>query len=337
MEDDRMFMHSKLAKSLSLAALAIALGAAPSAQAASMWKGYSFISSTTHPDYKHLESLADEIEKIGQGDIRTKVNVGGSLPISGTSITQAVGDGVLTFAHDGYYTGNLPIGGISMLPMLIPDHDAFLRAKEKIEPVLASELAKKGVTLLATYNFPEQTIWGASEITSLNALKGSKMRVGNAPIAEFMLRNGATPITLATADVAPALERSVVDGVVTASAGGGRLWGDLLHSNYRLPLNYDLMLIIANKDAFDALSAEQHEKLRAAAKASADSLTAELADMENKVTQELQEKGLNVVQAEPQDITSARELMIEYWDTWAAGVSPQAKELLNQVKNAVGE
>jgi TRAP-type C4-dicarboxylate transport system substrate-binding protein len=207
MEDDRMFMHSKLAKSLSLAALAIALGAAPSAQAASMWKGYSFISSTTHPDYKHLESLADEIEKIGQGDIRTKVNVGGSLPISGTSITQAVGDGVLTFAHDGYYTGNLPIGGISMLPMLIPDHDAFLRAKEKIEPVLASELAKKGVTLLATYNFPEQTIWGASEITSLNALKGSKMRVGNAPIAEFMLRNGATPITLATADVAPALER----------------------------------------------------------------------------------------------------------------------------------
>jgi TRAP-type C4-dicarboxylate transport system substrate-binding protein len=97
------------------------------------------------------------------------------------------------------------------------------------------------------------------------------------------------------------------------------------------------MLIIANKDAFDALSAEQQEKLRAAAKASADSLTAELADMENKVTQELQEKGLNVVQAEPQDITSARELMIEYWDTWAAGVSPQAKELLNQVKNAVGE
>jgi len=315
--------------------LALVALATPAAHAAKLWKGYTFISSTAHPDYKFLESLAADLEKIGQGALRTKVNVGGSLPISGTSITQAVGEGIVTFAHDGYYTGNLPIGGISMLPMLIPDHAAFLRAKEKIEPVLAAELAKKGVTLLATYNFPVQTIWGVSRIASVKDLKGLKIRVGNAPVAEFMRRQGATPITLATADVAPALERSVVDGVITASAGGGKLWGDLLRSNYRLPINYDLMLIIANREAFEALSVDQQRKIKAAAKASADGLTAELAAMEDRVTADLKAKGLDVVLPNPGDIAAARTLMHAYWSEWAKGVGPQATELLGQVESTI--
>src|SRR3954449_6345250 len=166
----------------------------------------------------------------------------------------AVGDGPLTFAHDGFFTGNVPLGGLTNLPLLTPTHEDFRKALAILEPYLTRELEKKGVKLLATYNFPIQTIWSISKLTSVADLKGKKMRVSNQPQSDFMRRFEATPVTLATPDVAPALERATVEGLMTASAGGGRLWGDMLKYNFRLGLNYDLMLIIANKDAFDKLS-----------------------------------------------------------------------------------
>lgn len=314
-----------------LAASVFAAALLPGIAAAETWRGYSFISSASHPDYLHLESFGKKIEEITGGAITTRTNVGGSLPIPGTAITEAVADNIVTFAHDGYYTGNLPIGALPMLPMLVPDHETFLRMMRLVEPVLAAELDKLGVVLLATYNFPIQTIWGIPEVERLDQLKGMKVRVGNLPIAEFMLRNGATPVTLATADVAAALERAVVNGIVTASAGGGRLWGDMLNSNYRLPLNYDLMMIIANKEAFEAQDPAIQEKIREAARASAASLTAELASLEDSVTAELQEKGLKVTVASDEDIAAAREAVKSYWPEWAAGVGPVAEALLNEV------
>ena len=190
-----------------------------------------------------------------EGRIQTKVNVGGSLPIPATAVTQAVGEGTLTFAHDGFFTGNLPIGALPTLPLLMPTHQDFLKAMEILEPYLAKELDKMGVTLLATYNFPLQTLWAVSKLTSTADLKGKKMRVANVPVSDFMRRFDATPVTLGTPDVAPALERSTIEGLVTASAGGGRLWGDMLKYNYRLGLYYDPMLVIVNKQAFEKASA----------------------------------------------------------------------------------
>ena len=324
-----------LVEGLSALALVSAFGGIASAGAADLWKGYCFISSSAHPDYKHLESFAAKIEEISKGAIRTKINVGGSLPIPGTSITQAVGDGIITFAHDGFYTGNLPIGEITRLPLLLPDYETYTRARAKIEPVLAEALAKKGVTLLASYNFPMQTIWGVSKLTSTDDLAEMKIRVGNPPVAEFMKRHGAVGITLATADVAPALERSVVQGVVTASAGGGKLWGDMLKYNYRMPLNYDLMLVIANKAAFEKLPADMQEKIRAAARESADSLSAALGSMEDKVTEDLKAKGTVVTIPTAEEIASARKRMADYWQTWAEGIGPDAKALIAAVESEI--
>lgn len=318
-------------------AFAVAALVQPMDARADNWKAYSYIGVASHPIHLSLVSLGKEIEEISEGKISVKVNVGGSLPIVGTSITQAIGDGILTLAHDGYYTGNLPIGAISMLPMLAPDYPAFQRMVEKVEPALAAELLTKGVTLLATYNMPSQTLWGVGELRSLDDLKGLKLRVGNLPIAEFARRQGANPVTLASADVAPALERAVVGGIVTASAGGGRLWGDMLKYNYRLPLNYDLMLIVVNTEAFESLDPALQEKVREAARKSAAQLTADVEALEDSTTEELKAKGLEVTLPTEDDIRNAREGIRSYWPEWAKGVGPEAEKLLADVIAAIGE
>lgn len=306
--------------------------ATPSATAQTVWKGYTFFSSTNHPDYEQLDKLAKEFARLSDGKIQTRVNVGGSLPIPGTAVTQAIGDGTLTFAHDGFFTGNVPLGGLTNLPLLTPTHADFRKALAILEPYLARELEKKGVKLLATYNFPIQTLWAVSKLTSVADIKGKKMRVNNQQQADFMRRFEASPVTLATPDVAPALERSTVEGLMTASAGGGRLWGDMLKYNFRLGLNYDLMLIIANKDAFDKLAPDLQTKFVEAARKSAAELTKELADSEDEVTERLKSKGMVVTVPDPSVRAEAVGRVREYWDQWAKGVSPVAVEALARVR-----
>jgi TRAP-type C4-dicarboxylate transport system substrate-binding protein len=208
---------------------------------------------------------------------------------------------------------------------------------EKVRPVIAAELDKQGVVLLATYNFPIQTIWGVGKVTKLDDIGGLKMRVGNVPIAEFARRFGATPVTLATPDVAPALERGVVNSIVTASAGGGRLWGDMLHSNYRIPLNYDMMMLIANKAAFEKLTPEEQQKVRDAAEASAKDLTDTLAQLEDTENQKLKDKGVEITQASDADIQKARDEVKDFWAEWAKGVSPEAVKLLEEVQQTLSK
>lgn len=330
-------MGSKIIRATLLSVvLMLASGAASPVLAQQMWKGYTFISASNHPTYTHLEKLAKEFAQISEGKIQTKVNVGGSLPIPGSSITQAVGEGTLTFAQDLFFTGSVPLGGLTMLPMLVPTHEDFLKAVAILEPYLAAALDKKGITLLATYNFPQQTIWGVSKITSTEDLKGKKIRVGNIPISEFMRKFGAIPVTLATGDVAPALERSTIEGVVTASAGGGRLWGDMLKSNLRIPLNYDLVLIIANKKAFERLPADLQKKFKEAAQKDAVELTKDIASSEDETTQQLKAKGLVVTIPSKESQKAIALQMRDYWDQWAKSTSPEAVQVLAKVRAALG-
>ena len=322
----RTFSAALLSGIVSIAAVATP------AQAQTVWKGYTFFSTTNHPDYQHLEKLANEFARLSDNKIQTRVNVGGSLPIPGTAVTQAIGDGTLTFAHDGFFTGNVPLGGLTNLPLLTPTHEDFRKALAILEPYLARELEKKGVKLLATYNFPIQTIWAVNKLTSVADIKGKKMRVNNQPQADFMRRFEATPVTLATPDVAPALERATVEGLMTASAGGGRLWGDMLKYNFRLGLNYDLMLIIANKDAYDKLAPDLQAKFVEAARKDAAELTKELANSEDEVTATLKSKGMVVTVPDPSVRVDAVNRVREYWDTWAKGVGPVAVEALAKVR-----
>jgi TRAP-type transport system periplasmic protein len=313
----------------------IIIGQPASVFAQTMWKGYTFFSAANHPDYQHLEKMANEFARLGGGRIQTKVNVGGSLPIPATAVTQAVGEGTLTFAHDGFFTGNLPIGALPTLPLLMPTHQDFLKSMEILEPYLAKELDKMGVTLLATYNFPLQTLWSVSKLTSTADLKGKKMRVANVPVSDFMRRFDATPVTLGTPDVAPALERSTIEGLVTASAGGGRLWGDMLKYNYRLGLYYDPMLVIVNKQAFEKLPPDLQHKFRDAARKDAAELTQELAASEDDVTQQLKAKGMVVTVPNDEARKQAAARVRDYWDQWAKSVSPDAVQALAKIRTAI--
>src|SRR5699024_8847250 len=139
-----------------------------------------------------------------------------------TNITQAVSQGgTIQIADDGFPYGNIPIAGILNLPMLLPTEAQFEKAVKVMRPYLLDAFAKHGIKVLAIYHYPQQVLWSSKKLTSFSDLKGLKIRVSSPQQAKFVETFGGVPVTLGTPEVAPALQRGVVDGAITASTGGG--------------------------------------------------------------------------------------------------------------------
>ena len=77
-----------------------------------------------------------------------------------------------------------------------------------------------------------QIAWSSKKLTSLDDFKGQKIRATSPEQIEFLKRFGANGLTVGGSEVPSALERGVVDGVLTANAGGGKVWKDLLKYCY---------------------------------------------------------------------------------------------------------
>ncbi len=85
-----------------------------------------------------------------------------------------------------------------------------------------SRVAEKlfNTKLLAIGTNPPQVVWCRVPISGLDDLKGKKIRVFNKTMSDFMEAVGGTTISMAFAEVVPALSRGVVDCAVTGTMSG---------------------------------------------------------------------------------------------------------------------
>jgi TRAP-type C4-dicarboxylate transport system substrate-binding protein len=300
------------------------------------WTAYSFTPSAQLVPYKQLEALAQRVEQATNGGLRIRPNVGGSLPINTQNITQATGDGVVQMADDGFFVGAIPVGGVLRLPMLIATKEEALTAAAAARPFLERAYKRRGCVLLSHYWFPAQVIWSSKPTASLDDVRGQKLRVTSPEQGEFIRRFGGTAVTIGGPEVPSALQSGAVEGVLTASVGGGRLWKDLLKTSYRLPVNFFDSFFIANEDAFNALPRATQEILRREADTAARNSTEEHFREEDVFTRQLAEGGIVMTAAKPEDMTRGLERIRPYWDEWAARQQSDSKEALAAVRRVLG-
>ena len=318
-----------------LGAVAVGLLLASTA-AAKEWKSYTYIDAVTTPAYRGLQKLATDFDKATDGAIAIKPNVGGSLPIKANSITQAVADGVLHIADDMAFVGNIKIGGLIRLPFLMDSAADYDKARRVWLGHADKELAAMGVKLLAEYHYPAQVLFATKPVTKLDDFKGLKIRVSSPEQGEFVKRFGGIPVTLAPPDVPSALQSGVINGVLTASAGGGRVWRDFFTHNYRLPVNWTNSMFIVNQRAFDGLSAADQQKLVKAAQEAAASVEKELTDNEDVATEEFRKTGMVVTIPTDAEMKTAASTIADYWQPWAEQKGAEAVSALVAIRSALG-
>lgn len=329
------FTQLRAAKFIAFVALA-ALLRAPAATAEENWNFYVYNAVSTVAAVKGLNSAIEQIEKDTNGALKIRLHLGGSLPINTTNITPAVSDDVVQMGDDGYFLGNVPIGGVLRLPMLIRNREEYDKAAAVMTPHLEKAFAKKGLVVLGQYLYPYQVAYSRNKLTMLADFKGQKIRVTSPEQGEFIKRLGGVPVTIGAPEVPSALDRSVVDGVLTANTGGGNIWRDMLKYNFRLGINYFNSVIIVNKDRFDKLSPDVQAKVR---KAFADNLpliTKAMTDEEDDLTKKFAEGGMTITQPTQADIDGATKAISPYWDQWAKSKGPEAVNALKQVRAALG-
>lgn len=284
-----------------------------------------------------LQKIGDKIGEITNGRVKVTCHPGGSLGISAADITAAVSDGVVQYASNAFITGSVPLVGVFSLPGLFATEEELYKGIEIMKPYIDAQMAEQGLVYLGNYNYQRQVIFSTEIIDSLEDLKGKKIRVASVEQSEFATRFGGSPVTIGTADVAPALQLGTVTVVLTAASGGARLWQDLLKSNHVIGPNFTVSPIIMNQDTWDSLSADEQAKVQAAVTEVTKEMTDSLRSDNVTMTETYRTKGMQITVGSPEEEALMISTLQDYWPTWAKERGEVAEKALAEVRAALGK
>src|SRR5438067_8284131 len=92
-----------------------------------------------------------------------------------------------------------------------------------------------------------QVFWCREVIGGLDSFKGKKIRVFNNTMRDFLGGVGGTAVSMAFAEVVPALNNGVVDCAVTGSLSGNTAgWAEVTKSIYPMSLGWSINVLAVN-------------------------------------------------------------------------------------------
>lgn len=205
--------------------------------------------------------IAQVTDKKIIGEIKPQTD----LDLQGAEIMKLVKQGVFDFAFGlpGYVNPESAIFEGADLSALTQDIDIQKQVSEAYFPTLAQAFKEKyNAKLMTLYPFPSQMIWCKSLIRGIDDLKGKKIRVYLATLADFVEGVGATAVNAAYKDVPKGLSNGSIDCVITGtmSAYTAKLY-KLTPYGFKLRLGWGLAFGAMNIEKWDLLSTDLQEKL----------------------------------------------------------------------------
>lgn len=163
-----------------------------------------------------------------------------------------------------------PMEGID-LAGVISDFATYRKAIDAYRPIIERELAAKyNAKLLMMYAFPSQQFWcnmkGAKSVT-LADLKGKKIRSYSTTQNDLIKGLGASSVTIAFAEVVPALEKGVADcGITGTMPAYSAKWWQVVTHNIRVRIGYGATFMAMNLRTWNSLSKDTQALILAQAK-----------------------------------------------------------------------
>jgi len=141
------------------------------------------------------------------------------------------------------------------------DFETYRKALEAYEPIIRRELRDKyNAELIMLYTFPSQQLWctlGEGDDGSLDSLAGKKIRTYSTSLGDFIEGLEASAVTLAFAEVVPALQKGVADcGITGTGPAYNAKWWQVVTHNIQVKLGYAATFMAVNGDIWDGLSEE---------------------------------------------------------------------------------
>ena len=165
----------------------------------------------------------------------------GVMDFAGMDISKMAGD-------DPRFEG-CDLAGITL------DADKARAGCEAYRAVIDRQMQKNwNARLLAFGGNPPQVFWCRAVLGGLADLKGKKVRVFNNTMRDFLSGIGATAVSMAFAEVVPALNAGVVDCAVTGSLSGNTAgWPEVTKSIYPMSLGWSINVMAVNLTTWNRL------------------------------------------------------------------------------------
>jgi TRAP-type C4-dicarboxylate transport system substrate-binding protein len=184
-------------------------------------------SETTEWTLAHLAvkgSIYEEVaqvipERIAAATDGQLIITANSSLVKGNRLLEGVRDGLvqMSLPLTGYYTGSQPLFTVPALPGISESYDDLkaLSASDYGDQVRAVYDQTYNSTELMQTAFCPQTVFSTAPITTAAEWKDRKLRVNNRGTGLVGAELGAITVSLSAGEVLPALERGVIEGVIT--------------------------------------------------------------------------------------------------------------------------
>jgi TRAP-type C4-dicarboxylate transport system substrate-binding protein len=223
-------------------------------------------------NYQVLEKpfFTEELSKLSGGKLKGNVKALNELNLKGTELLRLLKQGVFDFAFalpiyvedGGAIIEALDIAGVARDYKMAKDiSEIWLPEMQKVMK------EKHNAIILGTHTWPEQDFYCRGDVKSVEDLKGKKVRVQGTSQSDLITAFGGTGVTIAFAEVVPALEKGVVDCGITGTMPAYKAkWPEVTNSLFRLPVGFTAGFLVANLNMWNKLSPDTQALIQKAAK-----------------------------------------------------------------------
>jgi TRAP-type C4-dicarboxylate transport system substrate-binding protein len=178
-----------------------------------------------------LEEFAERVRVRTNGQVEIQLSSYPELGISGFDSLRTIEDGSIPFqeVYSGFVGGDFPFLEMGELLGLFPDEATQIRVLKALEAEEARVVRENFNGEVLFYNYyPFQYFFSKRPLNTLADFEGLQTRTHSVPLGDLISGLGASPQTMAFADVYTALERGILDAGVTGSTPGyGQKWHEV--------------------------------------------------------------------------------------------------------------
>jgi TRAP-type C4-dicarboxylate transport system substrate-binding protein len=299
-----------------------------------------------HPQYVAYQEFIRRVEKESQGQIKFTV-----FPASQLIGTNEALDGLKNGTIDmlagcaAYYHGMVPEGDVDWLPYISLDHRAefydFMNnakegpGKEFHDIIHNAYLEKANAVWLTNIICGSSGIIGRGDTAydTVESLKNIKLRAAGGVSTRVAKAWGASPVTMATGEIYPALQRGTVDALIFYAYGLKDYKFFEVAKTFSQPPVFtwadDLWI---NKAAMEKLPPELQATLARVSREWGRWASVEYwPEYEKENEKWCVEKGVRFVTMDAANIQKSKEMMVEVWD-WYATESPGCAKLVALIR-----
>lgn len=161
-----------------------------------------------------------------------------------------------------------PVFQLPSLPFLASTPEQGRALAEIARPACEAVLARHNQKLLFLSPWPAAGLWAKTPVTSMEALKGLRVRTSDASGVLVFKAAGAVPMQVSFADAIPMLKAGQLDAVVSSGDGGaGSRFAGVLRHFTAIEYAITMSMVTVNADAWRGLEPALQQAVLAAAAA----------------------------------------------------------------------